>query len=109
MVNLAKAFLPTGLLSQLKHIKKMVNDTVAINNEQDFNSVWASIATSCNYVSPGHTDKDAFLSCLICSHVPKEISTNTKHFYKMEDKVACYFEFPEYGRAVALRSGDVLF
>ena len=27
----------------------------------------------------------------------------------MEDKVACYFVFPEYGRAVALRPGDVLF
>lgn len=108
--NFAKQFLPTGLLSSLKEIKQLVGDSVSINGDgDDFDNVWSSLASSCNYVSPAHTDKDAFISCLLVSHKPSDYQQNKKHFYSIDDKVCCHFIFPEYGIAVALRPGDILF
>ena len=54
-------------------------------------------------------DKDAFLSCLLVSHTPKGTKFNEKHMYKLDDNVCCHFVFPEYGVAIALRPGDILF
>ncbi len=71
-------------------------------------NVWSSMATSCNYISPSHTDKDAFLSCLMVTHVP--LGTEMKKQKTMLNMdVAVYFCFPEQGIAVALRPGDILF
>jgi hypothetical protein len=105
---IAKQFLPTGLLSNLKEIKEIVGDTTSIHGN-GFENVWSSIASSCNYVSPAHTDKDAFISCLLVTHKPKNTSPNEKYFYSIDNKVCCHFIFPEYGTAVALRPGDILF
>ena len=72
----AKSYLPVPLMSLIRDVKTKVNDKVSIHgNVEDFNSVWASLALSCNYMSPAHTDKDVFISCLMCLHVPSELST----------------------------------
>ena len=109
VLSLAKQFLPTGMLSQLQVIKATVKDTVSLNDDDAFNSVWASLATSFNYTSPAHVDKDAFVSCLLCSYVPKKLRNREKYYYSMDEEIACHFMFPEYGIAIALRPGDVLF
>ena len=97
------------MLSQLKVIKATVKDTVSINDDDAFNSVWASLATLFNNTSPAHVDKDAFVSCLIYLYVPKKLRSRDKYYYLMDDEIACHFMFPEYGIAIALRPGDVLF
>ena len=62
------------------------------------------------YTSPAHVDKNAFISCLIVSHIPNTHDSKRKYFYSVEDnEICCHFLFPEYGKAVALRPGDVLF
>ena len=71
----AAMYLPFGLLSTLNRIKESTKDKsnfIPNNNEQ--RDVWASLATSYNYVSPIHTDRDSFLSCLMVSHVPSHAS-----------------------------------
>lgn len=107
--HLAKMFLPYGLLSSLMEIKERCNDTTTLDETKPaFKSVWASIACTSNYISPSHTDEDAFLSGLIISHVPQDKGENAyKNDIDME--VAVHFCFPEQNVAVALRPGDVLF
>ena len=106
----AKSYLPVPLMSLIKEVKKTVKDNVSLQvNDVDFSSIWASLASSCNYMSPAHTDKDGFISCLLCSHVPKETPVNQKFCYKKKMDIAYYFCFPEWGRFVAIRPGDVLF
>ena len=104
----AKEFLPPGLLNNLRQVKEVVNDKVSLKDD-GFNSVWSSLATSCNYASPAHTDKDAFISCLLVSHKPSSYNTRQKYLYTMDEKICCHFVFPLYGKAVALRPGDMLF
>ena len=106
----AKQYLPVPLMSLIKNMKQIVNDKISVTGEDDsYKSVWASLASSFNYVSPAHIDKDAFISCLMCSHVPTSKAFNEKHQYTMKMPVACYFCFPEWGRYIALRPGDILF
>jgi hypothetical protein len=107
----ASAYLPFGLLSSLRHGRQVVGDRVDIHqsSRQHSQSVWSSIATSFNYVSPAHVDKDAFLSCLTVSYAPQPPDTSVKFRYKMDMPVAVYFCFPQYNVAVGLRPGDVLF
>ena len=112
-LHFAKMCLPFGLLDTLKKVKWITNNRSAflkkerMSNEQ-MNNVWSSMATSCNYISPSHTDKDAFLSCLMVTHVPSGTEMKKqKTILNME--VAVYFCFPEQAIAVALRPGDILF
>ena len=109
--SFARMYLPFGILSTLHEMKLRCGDQTSIvqtAQQSKEESVWASIATSFNYVSPAHIDKDAFLSCLMVSYYPKDNETN-KYKYKVKMEVALYFCIPEYRIAVALRPGDVLF
>ena len=64
----AKRYLPVLLQSLIRDVKAKVNDKVSIRgNDEDFNCVGASLASSCNYLSPAYTDKDAFISFLMFS------------------------------------------
>ena len=112
-LHFAKMCLPFGLFDTLKKVKWIANNKSSflkkekLSNEQ-MNIVWSSMATSCNYISPSHTDKDAFLSCLMVTHVPSGTEMKKqKTILNME--VAVYFCFPEQAIAVALRPGDILF
>lgn len=55
-------------------------------------SIWASVTSAYNYISPSHTDEDGFLSCLLISYVPAGNGTKK---YPLEIEVALYFYFPE--------------
>ena len=106
----AKQYLPVPLMSLIKDIKTKVDDKITVSGVNNtYQSVWASLASSYNYISPAHVDKDAFISCLMCSHVPSKNVFNEKHKCTMKQAIACYFCFPEWGRYVALRPGDILF
>jgi hypothetical protein len=72
-------------------------------------AIWASMATSSNYIAPSHTDNDAFLSCLFVTHCPTSERTNGKYIYPYHSDVCCFFCFPSYHTIVALRPGDILF
>jgi hypothetical protein len=107
---LAKHSLSFGLLSTIRNIKERVGDNVCLHDSskaEDW-SIWASVATSYNYVSPSHTDEDAFLTCLTVSFIPHD-NNNQKFMYGPEMPVAVYFCFPEYKVTVGLRPGYVLF
>jgi hypothetical protein len=107
----AQMWLPYGLLATLKIIKEAVQFKESFLKESlnhNYNFIWASIATSCNYVSPSHIDHDAFLSCLTVSCVKKGTEYQ-KQKIELNMAVAVYFCFPEQNVAVALRPGDILF
>jgi hypothetical protein len=107
----AKMWLPYGLLSTLKKIKETVKFNESFSKKSskvNDNLIWASIATSCNYISPSHVDNDAFLSCLTVSCVKKGTEYK-KQKIDLNMPVAVFFCFPESNIAVALRPGDILF
>ena len=111
--SLAKKFLPYGVLHWLKECKNMCGDKNSYITQHETNETscitWSSIATTYNYMSPAHTDEDAFMSTLFVSHIPKEKETSSVDVkYVMNQEVAMYFCFPTEGVAVALRPGDVL-
>jgi hypothetical protein len=111
----ARSYLPPGLLSSLQAAKLSVGDTVTFDHQHKSddtvgsNSVWASMATSYNYISPAHRDRDAFLSCMFVSMCAVDENRNGKYPYSLKMDVSSYFCFPELKTAVALRPGDVLF
>lgn len=111
--SIAKKFLPYGVLRWLKECKDMCGDKNSYvahdENEKSNGIAWSSIATTYNYMSPAHTDEDAFMSSLFVSHIPKDKEKPAiKVQYEMDQEVAMYFCFPTEGVAVALRPGDVL-
>jgi hypothetical protein len=107
MKHLAKMYLPFGLMSSLREMKLLTKDNHSFSGEHSYDNVWASVATSFNYISPAHVDKDAFFSCLTVSYVPKGHSG--KYNYAKDLPIAVYFVFPEYNQAIGMRPGDVLF
>jgi hypothetical protein len=114
--KIAKEYLPSGLLSSLMISKFIVDDTINYdyndgkkNNDKFNKSIWASMASSYNYISPAHTDNDSFLSCLTTTLYPINEPRNGKYIYPDKTKICCYFCLPGVNTAVALRPGDVLF
>ena len=79
-----KMWLPFGLMSTVRHMKSYVGDKTSIHRSDDNpeSNVWASIATSFNYVSPSHQDKDSFLSCLMVSFIPHNHPVNEVFRYR---------------------------
>lgn len=67
--------------------------------------MFAAIGGGLNVFLQSHRDKDAFYSVI---HIVKEFLDGDDKKYTMDDKVCCYFCFPEQGVAIALRPGDVL-
>jgi hypothetical protein len=106
----AKSVLPFGLLSTIKAVRELVHDETSLTSPTGGkDGIWASVAASYNYMSPAHTDNDAFLTALTVSFVPHAIR-HRKYFYVGKDlPVAVYMCFPTEGIAVALRPGDVIF
>jgi hypothetical protein len=110
MEHFAKMWLPFGLMSTLNESKNMCNDNATLlGNNRGTRGVFASIASSYNYVSPAHVDEDAFLSCLTVSFISDSSDRQIKHRYKLEMEVALYFCLPQRGICVALRPGDIFF
>lgn len=114
--KLASEYLPFGLLSSLMISKFIVDDNISyhyktgIQGEDELNkSIWASMASSYNYISPSHTDNDAFLSCLTITLYPSNEPRNGRYRYPKKCEICCYFCFPGVNKAIALRPGDVLF
>jgi hypothetical protein len=104
-----KYVFPFGLLSTIKDVRASVNDAASLTSTTGGEDrIWASVATSYNYMSPAHVDDDAFLTAITVSFVPKDYRNN-KFFYGSFLSVAVYMCFPEFGIAVGLRPGDVLF
>lgn len=110
--GLAKQFLPYGILHCLKESKEMCKDNSSYSydtsTESKSTKVWSSIATTYNYMSPAHTDEDAFMSTLFVTRAHKNDKENEKNLYTLNQEVAVHFIFPTEGVAVALRPGDVL-
>ena len=117
----AKMFLPFGLLSFLKKCKELCDsdenyistpkynkDSVTNTTQSQYATIWSSVATSCNYVSPSHVDDDCFICCLMVSYTSK-IKKETNDHYQYNMPIALYFNFPNQGIAVGLRPGDIFF
>jgi hypothetical protein len=108
----AKKYLPYGMVHCMKECKEMCNDNWRYEqlNKTETKPLltWSSIATSCNYISPAHTDEDAFMSTLFVSHYKKKGNIGENAQYELNQNIALYFCFPTAGVAVALRPGDVL-
>jgi hypothetical protein len=112
MQFLANSWLPFGLITILEEVKTICQDNVSFDrSENGTKEIWSSMATSYNYVSPAHIDKDAFLGCLTVTFVPRVKDDNVDYgrYSEKEYPVSLYFCFPEHGVAVALRPGDVMF
>lgn len=115
--TIAINYLPFGLLYNLKEAKFLVDDDICYekfnhveNLHEPNNSVYASMATSYNYIAPAHFDKDAFLSCLFVTLNMEEYDDKRKlSVYEEKMDICVYFSFPDYKKTVALRPGDVLF
>jgi hypothetical protein len=114
--KMAVEYLPRGLLSSLMISKFIVDDKINYdynalkNSNGKFNrSIWASMASSYNYISPAHTDNDSFLSCLTTTLYPAAEPRNGKYMYPYKSDICCYFCLPGVNTAVALRPGDILF
>ena len=82
-------------LAGMVKAKSIVNWKGLNNN----NLCSAALATSKNYCSPAHTDKDFFASI----H-----QVNINRDYEKNDPICQHFCFPQFGFAVGLRPGDVL-
>jgi hypothetical protein len=111
-------YLPVGLMSGLQLAKFLVDDEINYEfnknhtNKKIINdSVYASMATSSNYIAPAHVDKDSFLSCLFVTLKTENNTNDSKKDFEYENimDVCVYFSFPDYNKTVALRPGDVLF
>lgn len=110
--DLAKRYFPNGLLKTLQKMKDKVGDTAQIDNVKADNvqNLWASVATSFNYISPAHVDDDCFLSSMTVSYSECENDVGgSKERYRIDMSTAVYFLLPEYSIALELRPGDVLF
>jgi hypothetical protein len=105
----AKMWMPFGLLTILNELKKQSNDEkTLLGDGVGKRTVWASCATSFNYISPAHIDQDSFLSIMTVSFVPKNHPVENKYSYIMDMPVAVYFCIPVRNLAIALRPGDVI-
>ena len=73
---LAKKFLHYGVVHNLKESKKMCEDTCSYDLVESSGlnpkTLWSSLATTYNYMSPAHTDEDSFMSFLFVSHVSRK-------------------------------------
>jgi hypothetical protein len=61
----------------------------------------AALASTINYSAPAHVDCDFVMSI-------HQMNVDTSSGLLLEDEIAQYFCFPEFGYAVGLRPGDVL-
>jgi hypothetical protein len=110
-------YLPFGLLSGLQEAKFLVDDDICYekshnttNPEIHNNSLYASMATSYNYIAPAHVDKDSFLSCLFVTLNMEQYNDECHSpLYQEHMDICVYFSFPDYEKTVALRPGDVFF
>lgn len=105
----AQFVLPKGVYESLKITKQFfkwgcLRKKVKNKFQAKETDLWSSIATSFNYTSSCHTDKDFFLSMLTVTTT--EGTVNGRYTY--EQPIAVYFVFPELGIAVGLRPGDQL-
>jgi hypothetical protein len=97
----AKETLPFGLLSFVRNMRYVTDANFTMDGvidddpDNEFQQVWASAATSCNYMSPAHTDKDGFLSCVTVTHKPKTLNREDQFTYTEEMDVAVDFCMPE--------------
>ena len=121
---IASEYMQFGLLSSLAISKFIVDDNITYDynkgkqNNDDIpesnwdkmpKSIWASMASSYNYISPAHTDDDSFLSCLTTTLYPNNEPRNGSYQYPFDSKICCYFCLPGVNTMIALRPGDVLF
>ena len=81
----ARSYMPLPLMLLIRELKLNVNNKVSIHgNDKGYTILWASLASSCNYLSPAHMDKDGFISCLM--YVPNYTPFNQKSYNKSKNK-----------------------
>lgn len=71
-----------------------------------------SLGKYSNYVSSGHMENDAFLSCMTVSNVHQKYNTDddsTTIYNEHDMLVEVFFCVPEYNAAFRLRPGEVMF
>jgi hypothetical protein len=69
-------------------------------------SIWGSLAYGRNHYLNAHTDEDFFYS-VITIHSPHGLRNDIDR-YHLHAKICNYFAFPEQGRVVGLRPGDII-
>jgi hypothetical protein len=70
-------------------------------------SMFAALANAIDYSSRAHTDLDFWFS-LLTVNIPHLLSEDVKS-YQLNLEVVHHFVFPQFGIAVAMRPGDLLF
>ena len=103
----ANKVLPSGLYESLEKTKELFEwECLKKKFNNKFNSkqtnLWSSIATSFDYTSAAHTDKDFFLSMLTVTTSQGLIDGG----YTIDQPIAMCFVIPELGLYIGLRPGD---
>ena len=104
----ASSVLPNSMIQAIKRTKELYEwPTFSLTSDgvtKKESILWSSIATSYDYTSTTHVDKDFFLSMLTV--------TTSEHLfqekYSLRQPIALYFILPELGLAIGLRPGDHL-
>lgn len=100
MEHMCSQFLPSSLLRGIHQAHNLIKwDTISKKA-----SFIASLASTKNHCAPAHIDNDFFLSVFQVN-----VHKNRDEKLDINDSIVHYFCFPEFGLAVALRDGDVLF
>jgi hypothetical protein len=103
--ELAKGYLPSDALRGIEKAR-LVGNWQKIKTGASPPNIWSSLAIALNYYLNVHTDQDFFYSLLTVAS--KHGLREDIDQYSMNTEICNYFVFPEQGRAVALRPGDML-
>jgi len=101
--DLMAMHLDTDTLLAYKEAQSLLDFETITNEDGTKSLVFPSIAGGVNVFLTAHTDDDSFLSVATVQAKPQN---GTK--YEADDDICCYFTFPEYDFAIAMRPGDVL-
>ena len=102
-----------NMLNEITESSKLPKDFVSLDGLTDSDCIFVQIACALNYIGSSHTDGDLTMSACSCFSETLAKVTEEKNkagFATKDDSDVCmYFVFPEYGIAVPMRSGDIIF
>ena len=93
----SKEYIQQGLLVGLQEAHKVIGWSTL-----DTSRIFSALSVSCDYYSPAHVDEDFFFSVFQC------VVDDEKSSYEIESPIIQHFCFPSFGKAIAIRNGDVL-
>jgi len=107
--HITKQYIPSPILRGLAKAREKLrwSGMGSEKKEERSDGIWASLATSYNYISAVHTDKDFFL-CAISPSCSHDDCLNASGKYINDIPTAIHFCLPDFGYAIAMKPGDIL-